>query len=84
MEYSDGTLGKVGDVVMGGHERYVVLGSKGGNFANLLLIGTVNDEKSFQFGHTIILPTGFTRSAPLSDFTRLGYADIAVREYPAQ
>jgi hypothetical protein len=71
MTYDDGTIAKVGDVVAvasgEGSERYIIIGPDQGNFAKLLLIGTVQKEDSPLFGQTIILPTGFTRSAPLSD-----------------
>ena len=48
-------------------ERYIIIGPDQGNFAKLLLIGTVQKEDSPLFGQTIILPTGFARSAPLTD-----------------
>jgi len=71
MTYDDGTIAKVGDVVAVASgespERYIIIGPGQGNFAKLLLIGTVRKEDSPLFGQAIIFPTGFTRSAPLSD-----------------
>jgi hypothetical protein len=84
MTYDDGRIASVGDVVTvtrgGGPERYIIIGADQGNFAKLLLIGTVQKEDSPLLGQTIILPTGFTRSAPLDDLVRLGYAEIAIRQ----
>jgi hypothetical protein len=77
--YPDGAQAKVGDVVIenGRHERYIALGFEG-NFAKLLLIGTVMKVDSPLFGKTIILPTGFTRSAPISVLQRIGYVEITI------
>ena len=63
-------------------ERYIIIGPDQGNLAKLLLIGTVQKEDSSLFGQTIILPTGFARSAPLSDGAPrvCRYAEISVRE----
>jgi hypothetical protein len=63
-------------------ERYIIIGPDQGNFAKLLLIGTVQKEDSPLFGQTIILPRGFARSAHLTDGAPrvCRYAEISVRE----
>jgi hypothetical protein len=77
--YEDGAQAKVGDVVVEGArpERYIVLGFDE-TFAKLLMIGTVVKEEEPRFGKTIVLPTGFTRDAPIGVLTRLGYASITI------
>jgi len=85
MEYSDGTPARIGDVLIGGagEQRFILVGVEGGNFAKLLQIGDMTEEDSPQYGHTIVLPSGFMRIAPLGDFTLLGYADINIQKYPS-
>lgn len=81
LSYSDGTQAKVGDVVVEGGrtERYIVLGFDG-TFARLLMIGTVVKDDEPRFGKTIVLPSGFTRNAPVSLLNRLGYAGITIEQ----
>ncbi|OLB44956.1 MAG: hypothetical protein AUF67_15170 [Acidobacteria bacterium 13_1_20CM_58_21] len=61
MTYDDVTIAKVGDVVAvasgEGSERYIIIGPDQGNFAKLLLIGTVQKEDS---------PLGVCRYAEIS------------------
>jgi len=78
--YEDGTQIKVGDVVSEGTrtERYIVLGFVETHSARLLQIGTVIDDKSKQFGKTIVFPTGMTREVPIGVLYRLGYASITI------
>jgi hypothetical protein len=78
--YEDGTQIKVGDVVAENTqpERYIVLGFVETHSVRLLLIGTVVDEKSRQFGQTVVVSTGFTRDVPIGVLYRLGYASITI------
>ncbi len=61
MTYDDVTIAKVGDVVAvasgEGSECYIIIGPDQGNFAKLLLIGTVQKEDS---------PLGVCRYAEIS------------------
>lgn len=79
--YEDGTKAKIGDVVMGDGRpaRYIVVGFEGYS-AKLVAIGTVTKSDAALFGKTIFIQPGFTKSAPLSGFTRLGYAEIEIVE----
>jgi len=52
--YDDGTIARVGDVVTvasgGDPERYIIIGPDQGNFAKLLLIGTVQKGRLTSVG----------------------------------
>ena len=76
MTYDDGTIARVGDIVAvasgEGPESYIVIGPDQGNFAKLLLVGTVQKEDSPLFGQTT-KRRGTSEACGQNDVSLLGH-----------
>jgi hypothetical protein len=83
MTYSNGTQGKIGDVVRltGQPERYMVIGDRRrDNSAMVIMIATSMRDNDPLVGKTIILPPGYVRNVPAGELTKIGYALITIDE----